>query len=70
MTNPIKIKEDCFYYGPCASSHDYGDVVDGMWGGGGVEITKGQLVDLLQGKVIYFQVGGEYHVLLRVEKDG
>lgn len=69
MHNPITVDDNCWFAHNGATIQNYGDIVDGMWGGGGIEITKGQLSELMQGKVLYFTIAGEYACLLRIEKD-
>ena len=65
----IHIKEDDFRWSHGASTQEYGDEVDPMWGYETMEITKEQVIDLMMGKVLYFPVNREYAVLLRVEKE-
>ena len=46
---------------------DYGDTFDGLWGVDVAEVNLKDIEALLTGKVLRFDVNGEYALLLRLK---
>lgn len=69
MKDKIIITEESFFGSSNAVAKDYGDPFNDLYGYCSLELTKDNIIDLLNDKVLYTDVNDEYALLIRMRND-
>lgn len=69
MTSEYIITKDIFHHPNGVSIKNYGDAFDPWWGYDVIELTRGDVNALLDGKVLESSCAGEYGLLIRVNDE-